>query len=734
MKSAHLLNLEEIDMIRVIAHLDMDCFYCQVEHVRMNIPRNIPLAVQQWNSAIAVNYAARAFSIKRGMSAKECKTLCPEIQLVHVELITDNSSTEAGSKVSLERYRKASEEVMSVLQRFAPHCERASIDEAYLDLTSLAAERESDGQSELKDLAVEELSTIDSSPLALVGTFNRRLAFAALIVSEIRAKIYEELGYTVSAGIAGNKLLAKQASAARKPNKQTVVPKECVEALMKELKVRDLRGLGGRLGDALVTFSGAQRAVDIQTLSESALCQKFGDKDGKFIHRICRGIDDEPVKLNMTPKSILAFKSFSPEHTREGLERWVKLLCTDLLKRMEVDQQTNHRRPKGLCVFHRGVTSSAGEGGREKRGWVASTVSRSGAMPGFAHGRFPALGELVAAAMALLSRLPQVLPCTRVAVGATDMVDQSTAAVGMKSLASFFGPRPSGVSGVQSLSLPLAGGENDPSESSSSILEWRVTGVTSEGNDNKWELSEGSGRSAEEDKTFPGKGPSVNAPSVKGPSVNGKGPSVNARGEGDFGDDILLHWDHSLESEECSSQGVFEDRVMEEHKRLGTILDTRDIAGDIGGDPLTEQRAAFVDACGDGNGDDDGDGEGGGEGWSCPECGSWLDGCDEIAQQVHTDGHVAERLAAADAEDASALNKARLNGHSTAASSSSSSSQSHNAGTARSRPRGSAGSPEGVAAKRSKKGAGTGQRSTASGLGSKDGQSRSIQSFFTIGR
>ena len=49
--------------MRIICHLDLDCFYCQVEHVRLNIPASEPLAVQQWSSVIAVNYAARACGI-----------------------------------------------------------------------------------------------------------------------------------------------------------------------------------------------------------------------------------------------------------------------------------------------------------------------------------------------------------------------------------------------------------------------------------------------------------------------------------------------------------------------------------------------------------------------------------------------------------------------------------------------------------------------------------------------
>lgn len=53
---------------RVIVHLDLDCFYCQVEQKRLGIPRDVPMCVQQWNGLIAVNYAARA--------AGACGVLC----------------------------------------------------------------------------------------------------------------------------------------------------------------------------------------------------------------------------------------------------------------------------------------------------------------------------------------------------------------------------------------------------------------------------------------------------------------------------------------------------------------------------------------------------------------------------------------------------------------------------------------------------------------------------------
>lgn len=97
----------------VSARLDL-----QVEHVRLGIPMSSPLAVQQWDGLIAVNYEARKFGVKRGDRTDAAKQKCPQIMLVHVETISvdpmHGTGDEAGKvreppdksacKVSLERW------------------------------------------------------------------------------------------------------------------------------------------------------------------------------------------------------------------------------------------------------------------------------------------------------------------------------------------------------------------------------------------------------------------------------------------------------------------------------------------------------------------------------------------------------------------------------------------------------------------------------------------------------
>ena len=57
------------------------------------------------------------------------------------------------------------------------------------------------------------------------------------IATEIRARVFETTGLTVSAGIAPNKMLAKIASDLRKPDGQCVIKPAAVDAFMRDLPV-----------------------------------------------------------------------------------------------------------------------------------------------------------------------------------------------------------------------------------------------------------------------------------------------------------------------------------------------------------------------------------------------------------------------------------------------------------------------------------------------------------------
>ncbi|TPX33373.1 hypothetical protein SmJEL517_g03706 [Synchytrium microbalum] len=337
---------------RTIIHIDLDCFYVMVEHIRLNIPKDRPLCVLQWNGLIAVNYAARAAGIRRHSSPAEAKELCPEVEFVHVATYATgetvaryhDSPDPKTHKVSLDVYRAASKNVFNIFKRYAAmydaKLERASIDEAYFDVSDEVNKRILD--QEWRDVDVERgplvkwdgagfLYGVDPQPESR-GWQDVQLALAADVALEIRTAVTTELGYTLSAGIAQNKTLAKLCSSQNKPNKQTVMRPSEVEAFMKDMPFNKIRGLGGKLGEVIESeFENVETAGELWKYSEVELKQKLGDDIGVWLYDICRGTCHVSVNPRTEQKGMQACKSLRPPvRNDDKLRDWVGVLAAEL--------------------------------------------------------------------------------------------------------------------------------------------------------------------------------------------------------------------------------------------------------------------------------------------------------------------------------------------------------------------------------------------------------------------
>lgn len=426
---------------RVVLHLDLDCFYCQVEQLRLGIPPETPLAVQQWDNVIAVNYPARAAGVNRHASYRECLKACPDLQLVHVPAFlvaspaagakifsaTDKETTFAPDitayKASLQPYREASIKIFTCIEcRLASFSvpfvlEKASVDEVYVDVSHLVDTKMSEfGYVVDKGCIVvapapENLSKIDwsscgSSVLdpheqdgANTGDYisDLRIFIGCKIAAEIRAKIFQELGYTVSAGIAHNKTLAKLASAKNKPNQQTFVRKAMALEWMHSVPFNRIRSLGGKLGKlVLKTFDRGQQhdgddddgnedasegedeqkyqvpsdqqekagdlgvkkpvmASALWDLSIKDLQAKVGDfESAKWIYGAIRGKDQIPVAPRMHTKSFMSAKNLrNPIREWQVLYDWITLLATELSGRLKEDLSANNRWPHSITAHQK---------------------------------------------------------------------------------------------------------------------------------------------------------------------------------------------------------------------------------------------------------------------------------------------------------------------------------------------------------------------------------------------
>ncbi|KAF2897430.1 hypothetical protein ILUMI_08756, partial [Ignelater luminosus] len=344
---------------RVIVLVDMDCFYCQVEEKLNPFLKGKPMAVVQYNAwkgggIIAVNYAARDRGVTRHMRGDEAKQKCPEIELVRVPCIR--------GKADLSKYREAGKKVAKVLQRFTPLIERASVDEAYLDITEtvksrLAVISKEVTLSEIKNTHVAACDTMDFLYNLYNGGLhienNLRLTIGAVIVEEIRAAVYNETGYTCSAGIAHNKILAKLACGLNKPNKQTVLPQDNIQDLYKDLPVRKIRSLGGKFGNTLSEDLGITKMAELHRFSEKELTRRYDEKTASFLYNIARGINNDPVTARLVAKSIGCCKKFAGKAALidiDSVKHWLNELSVEIVERLEQDLEENNRKAKQIVI------------------------------------------------------------------------------------------------------------------------------------------------------------------------------------------------------------------------------------------------------------------------------------------------------------------------------------------------------------------------------------------------
>eukprot|EP00884_Botryococcus_braunii_P006782 jgi/Botrbrau1/16104/Bobra.7_2s0069.1 len=414
------LEAKVANCARVIVHLDLDCFYCQVEQKRLGIPTSIPVAVQQWEGLIAVNYAARAAGITRHMRVGEARQKCPELRTVHVETIGGNGSAldeeqgqqaadRSSQKACLNRYRRASSEIIAVLHSVCPQAplEKASIDEVYMDVTAeVDQELQERGAAGITDEALAGFSfnsVVLEGPLDIGSEFERRLAVGAGLACRLRGAVFQQLGYTMSGGIASNKLLAKIGSGMHKPNQQTVVPPRAVLGLMKDLPLRKLRNFGGKLGEELQAL-GCATAGQVAELPKQELEAHFGSQRAAAILASVNGLSNDPVQARERPKSLLVAKSFEQTSKRETVHKWMGVLAEELSIRLIDDAAQFERHPRTFTLYYR-------SNGRDR--------SRSGPMPFFGRGG-PTVASVAAAGCAVFDKCADGLPCSRVAIAASN--------------------------------------------------------------------------------------------------------------------------------------------------------------------------------------------------------------------------------------------------------------------------------------------------------------------------
>lgn len=297
-----------------IIHIDLDCFYAQVEMVRNPELRDVPLGIQQKNIVVTSNYEARNYGVSKCMLVTDALKVCPNLKLVNGE--------------DLHSYRTASGKVFLVLQGWRCPVEKLGMDENFIDVTSLVEEKLKNAN--LNDLIVMGQLYSEPSAECPCGCHNR-LKIASQIANEMRKKIYDELGYTTCAGIAHNKLLAKLICPLHKPNNQTTIfPQHGANYMSTLTSVRSIPSIGSKTMEALIS----QKIISVSDLQEAPLeilKKHFSSDMAVRLKSLSLGEDNTPVKQSGKPQSIGLEDSFKTVSVKSEVEDKFSALLQRLL-------------------------------------------------------------------------------------------------------------------------------------------------------------------------------------------------------------------------------------------------------------------------------------------------------------------------------------------------------------------------------------------------------------------
>lgn len=263
-----------------IIHVDMDAFYASVEEQDNPKIKGLPVIVGGLSNhgiVTTANYEARKYGIHSAMPIFMAKKKCPKGCYILPRM---------------KRYQEVSKQVFSILYDFTDLVEQVSIDEAYLDI-----------------------STLNMEPLELV--------------MKIKEEVLKSTGLTMSVGISYNKFLAKLASDWNKPNGIKIITEDMVPEILLLLPVRKVHGIGPKSAKRLNGI-GVYNIEDLLRLSEEFLIEMFGKAGMEIFSRI-RGIDNRKINTTRERKSLGVERTFEEAtNNREVLVKYIDRFSEEL--------------------------------------------------------------------------------------------------------------------------------------------------------------------------------------------------------------------------------------------------------------------------------------------------------------------------------------------------------------------------------------------------------------------
>lgn len=255
--------------MKLILLVDMDSFFVACEELRKPEIKGKPVIVgadpkggKGRGVVSTCNYEARKYGIHSAMPISIAYRLKRDALFLPVDY---------------DYYEKLSRRVMELLKPFADKFEQVSVDEAFLDVSKKADSYES----------------------------------AMKIAERIKAKINDDLKLPCSIGVGPNKLIAKMASEAAKPNGIRAVKEEEAKAFLKDMPIDKLYGVGRKTTEKMERL-GYKTVGDVAKANPQDLMDKFG-VFGVELHKYANGIDESEVQENYEVKSISRERTFEED-------------------------------------------------------------------------------------------------------------------------------------------------------------------------------------------------------------------------------------------------------------------------------------------------------------------------------------------------------------------------------------------------------------------------------------
>jgi len=346
---------------QVFVHVDCDCFYAQVETLRNPRLEHVPLAVTQKYLVVTCNYKARERGVTKLMGITEAKRRCPELVCVNGEDLTP--------------YKDVSDRILDVLSMYG-RSKRLGSDEMCVDVTEEVGRRMRDGYScgSTDDVCVGHIFVPDKDSYHIdsihrvmdlrankktegagrhVNVCSRQLMIGSWVAADIRRTIKSITGIRTSAGISHTQIISKLISGLHKPDDQTILLPEHVVEFLGPLHVRMIPGVGAVLHSKLQEAQIVQ-VRDLWRWSRTRLIDRFGERQGSFLHLASKGLDHVPlIQGDTEPKSISVEDSFKECRGFRDASRILNKLAPDLAARLQKHFNKYGKLPGTLCVTWR---------------------------------------------------------------------------------------------------------------------------------------------------------------------------------------------------------------------------------------------------------------------------------------------------------------------------------------------------------------------------------------------